>query len=95
MPASGNTAAARRFTPIRRRCAGRVVNGSPRSCEPGLNDRAVHWNAVADRLREPMLAQAWNPQRRRIYGAFDSDDLDASSLLLAELGLVAQAIRAL
>jgi GH15 family glucan-1,4-alpha-glucosidase len=35
------------------------------------------------------LKRAWNPKRNAFSGAFGGDDLDASSLLLAELGLVA------
>jgi GH15 family glucan-1,4-alpha-glucosidase len=40
-------------------------------------------------LREPILARAWNPARGALTGALDGDELDASLLLLAELGLVA------
>ena len=36
-----------------------------------------------------MVKSAWNPKRKAFSAAFDSDDLDASALLLAELGLVA------
>ena len=36
-----------------------------------------------------MLKRAWNPKRKAFSAAFESDDLDASALLLAELGLVA------
>jgi GH15 family glucan-1,4-alpha-glucosidase len=40
-------------------------------------------------LREPILARAWNPARGALTGALDGDELDASLLLLAELGPVA------
>ena len=36
-----------------------------------------------------MLQRAWNPKRKAFTAAFGSDDLDASCLLLAELGLIA------
>ena len=42
-----------------------------------------------------MLKRAWNPKRKAFSAAFDSDDLDASALLLAELGLVRPTIRGL
>ena len=38
-------------------------------------------------LREPILARAWNEEKGAFAGALDGDDLDASVLLLAELGL--------
>ena len=55
----------------------------------GLAERAEHWRARADQMRERILAQAWSERR----GAFVSslgggDDLDASTLLLHEVGLV-------
>ncbi len=40
-------------------------------------------------MREPILARAWNPARGDFTGVLDGDELDASVLLLAELGLVA------
>lgn len=55
----------------------------------GLADRAQYWGAVAAKLGEEVLQQAWNPKRKAFSGAFGGEDLDASSLLLAELGLIA------
>jgi len=55
----------------------------------GLADRAQYWDTIAGRLGEEILKRAWNPKRNAFSGAFGGDDLDASSLLLAELGLVA------
>ncbi len=55
----------------------------------GLADRAQYWGATADRIGKEVLERAWNPKRNAFSGAFGSDDLDASSLLLAEFGLVA------
>ncbi len=55
----------------------------------GLADRAQYWGRAADGIREQVLKRAWNPKRNAFSGAFGGDDLDASSLLLAELGLVA------
>jgi GH15 family glucan-1,4-alpha-glucosidase len=53
-----------------------------------LSERATYWGEVANRIGEQVLKRAWNPRRKAFSGAFDSDDLDASALLLAELGLV-------
>jgi len=47
------------------------------------------WLGQAVELREPILARAWNPARGALTGALDGDELDASLLLLAELGPVA------
>jgi len=54
----------------------------------GLDDRAKHWNAVADPIHADLLAQAWNEKRGAFTAAFGSDDLDASALLLPDLGIV-------
>jgi GH15 family glucan-1,4-alpha-glucosidase len=54
----------------------------------GLSERAAYWHAKAEEIRTPLLERAWNPKRQAFSGAFDSDELDASCLLLAELGLV-------
>jgi GH15 family glucan-1,4-alpha-glucosidase len=55
----------------------------------GLNERATDWREQADRLRREILARAWDEKRGAIVGAFGQPDLDASVLLLAELGLIA------
>ena len=54
----------------------------------GLPDRAAHWNAIADPMHEALLERAWNPKRKAFTAAFGSDDLDASVLLLPDLGVV-------
>lgn len=54
----------------------------------GRADRAAHWNGVADPILASLLEQAWNSKRQAFTAAFGSDDLDASVLLLPELGLV-------
>ncbi|MBI2714745.1 MAG: glycoside hydrolase family 15 protein [Rhizobiales bacterium] len=54
----------------------------------GLAERAQHWGAISKRIGEQVLQGAWNPKRNAFVGAFGSDDLDASVLLLAELGLL-------
>jgi GH15 family glucan-1,4-alpha-glucosidase len=54
----------------------------------GLTDRATHWRKHADKLRSAILARAWNERRGAIVGSLDGDQLDASVLLLPELGLL-------
>lgn len=54
----------------------------------GLSDRANYWHQHATRLRSEILKRAWNPSRGAFVAAFDSDDLDASCLLLPELGMI-------
>ena len=89
MPASGNIAAVSASTPIRSRCAGPAATGSPRSRSgSALSNAPTHWNDVADRLHAALMEQAWNPKREAFTAAFGSDDLDASVLLLPELGVV-------
>jgi len=51
-------------------------------------DRAAHWNAAADRLHGTLLERAWNPKLNAFSAAIGTDDVDASVLLLPEIGLV-------
>jgi GH15 family glucan-1,4-alpha-glucosidase len=54
----------------------------------GLADRAEYWRAHAETLRMQILSRAWHAQRGVIAGALDHPDLDASVLLLPDLGLL-------
>jgi len=54
----------------------------------GFDDRAAHWNKIADMIQGALLDRAWNPGRGAFTAAPDVDDLDASVLLLPELGLI-------
>jgi GH15 family glucan-1,4-alpha-glucosidase len=54
----------------------------------GFDDRAMHWNKIADMIQGTLLDRTWNPKRGAFTAAPDVDDLDASVLLLPELGLV-------
>jgi GH15 family glucan-1,4-alpha-glucosidase len=54
----------------------------------GIEGRATYWRGHADNLREPVLARAWNKDKGALAGALDGQDLDASVLLLSELGLL-------
>lgn len=54
----------------------------------GLDDRATHWRGCADTMRERILTEAWNTECGYFADAFGGDRLDASLLLLADLGFV-------
>ena len=54
----------------------------------GLGDREAHWRGQADVMRTRILEAAWHPEVRAFTGAFGHPALDASVLLLAELGFV-------
>jgi len=54
----------------------------------GLPDRAAHWSAVAEPVHHALLQGAWNEKRQAFTAAFGSEDLDASVLLLPDLGVI-------
>jgi GH15 family glucan-1,4-alpha-glucosidase len=54
----------------------------------GRSDRAEHWRREADRIRAVILERAWNEKVGGFTTTFDGDTIDASLLLLQELGLV-------
>jgi GH15 family glucan-1,4-alpha-glucosidase len=54
----------------------------------GLADRAAHWHGIADAVCEGLLSRVWNEKRKAFTAAEGSDDMDASVLLLPELGLI-------
>jgi GH15 family glucan-1,4-alpha-glucosidase len=54
----------------------------------GLTDRAQFWNGIAEPIHEELLKHAWNEKRGAFTAAFGSDDLDASVLLLPDLGVI-------
>jgi GH15 family glucan-1,4-alpha-glucosidase len=54
----------------------------------GLTDRAAYWDGRASEILAALLEKAWQPHRQAFTAAFGADDLDASVLLLAELGAV-------
>ncbi|WP_276199429.1 glycoside hydrolase family 15 protein [Chelatococcus sp. XZ-Ab1] len=54
----------------------------------GLPDRAVYWREQADVIREGIFARGWNAELGTFVSRFGGDDVDASLLLLADIGLV-------
>lgn len=53
-----------------------------------LPDRAEHWRGHAQRMKEEILARSWNAERGVFAESFGGRELDASILLMAEVGLV-------
>jgi GH15 family glucan-1,4-alpha-glucosidase len=53
-----------------------------------LADRARHWRQRADVIRERILEHAWDEEAGHFVEALDGKRLDASLLLLADLGFV-------
>jgi GH15 family glucan-1,4-alpha-glucosidase len=54
----------------------------------GIAERAVYWTGAAETIQARLLDQAWNEKRGAFTAGFGVDDLDASVLLLPEIGLV-------
>ncbi len=54
----------------------------------GLTERQSDWRSRALEMRERILAKAWNPERGAFTASYGSGDLDATALLLPELGFV-------
>jgi GH15 family glucan-1,4-alpha-glucosidase len=57
----------------------------------GLDERRVVWSERADHVREVVLERAVHPTGGHFVATFDGDGLDASLLLLADLGFVSPA----
>ncbi len=54
----------------------------------GLGERAVDWRARADAMHEGISRLAWDEQQRSFTESFQRPELDASLLLLQELGFL-------
>ena len=53
-----------------------------------LAQRAGFWRNHANAMRDEILARAWNPAKQTFVSNFGGEDLDATSLLLADLGFI-------
>jgi hypothetical protein len=53
-----------------------------------MDERAAHWTNTANRMQTRLIEQAWNEKRGAFTAGFGIDDLDASVLLLPEIGLL-------
>src|SRR5258706_854775 len=54
----------------------------------GLDPNAARWRERAEHMRGRILKQAWNGRRNYFAASFGGENLDASLLLLPELGLL-------
>ena len=55
----------------------------------GLAERAVYWGAQASRIHDTVCSRAWNAEKKAFAAAFEGDTLDASMLLLHDVGFLA------
>jgi GH15 family glucan-1,4-alpha-glucosidase len=55
----------------------------------GLEARREHWRSRADAIRAHTIERAWRPEANHFSASFQSDYLDASLLLLADIGFLA------
>jgi GH15 family glucan-1,4-alpha-glucosidase len=53
-----------------------------------LPGRAVHWQQHADQMRQRLLTEAWNERRGAFVESLGGEHLDASVLLMAEVGII-------
>ncbi len=54
----------------------------------GITEPAHRWRSEADRIHAAICERAWSPRRMSFVSTFEGEDLDASLLLLAELGFL-------
>ena len=54
-----------------------------------LGERAAYWHERATTIGQRILSEAWNEERQAYAESFGGRDLDASVLLMVEVGLVA------
>jgi len=55
----------------------------------GLEARTAYWRERADAIHARVIDRAWRPDASHFSASFDSDYLDASLLLLADIGFLA------
>ncbi len=53
-----------------------------------LPDRALHWRARADMIHRRIIECAWSDKRQAFVESFGGSELDASVLLMAEVGFL-------
>jgi GH15 family glucan-1,4-alpha-glucosidase len=53
-----------------------------------LPERAVYWHGHAARMKEEILAKSWCEERQAFAESFGGHELDASILLMVEVGLI-------
>ena len=58
------------------------------AAELGLHERAAYWRGHANRIHATICARAWNSRKQAFVSVFDGDALDASMLLLHDVGFL-------
>ena len=58
------------------------------AAELGLPERAATWRSRAARIRQGILERAWSEERQSFTSAFGEPQIDASLLLLDDLGFI-------
>ncbi len=53
-----------------------------------LPERAAYWHVHAERMQSEILEKSWNEERQAFAESFGGNELDASVLLMAEVGLI-------
>ena len=61
----------------------------------GQTERAQFWGARAATIREAILTRAWSEKRQAFVESFDGATMDASVLLMSEVGFIGPTIPAL
>lgn len=54
----------------------------------GLTERMAYWRTQAERIHAVICSKAWNERRKTFVSAFDGDGMDASLLLLHDVGFL-------
>jgi len=54
----------------------------------GIADRAGLWRQRADQIKETILDRAWSDKRQAFVESFEGEHLDASVLLMSEVGFI-------
>lgn len=55
----------------------------------GLPERATYWRVRADGIKETIHARGWSEEKKSFTAAFEHDGMDASLLLLHDVGFLA------
>jgi len=55
----------------------------------GLRERASYWEAQAQRIHETVCRRGWNEEKKSFTAAFEGETLDASLLLMHDVGFLA------
>jgi GH15 family glucan-1,4-alpha-glucosidase len=54
----------------------------------GRTDRTEYWSGEAERLKSEIMRRSWSESRNCFVSTFDGSELDASMLLMAQIGFV-------